>query len=100
MRTGKDIILATKPYAADHAARSWWYIISTTVLLGTAMIGTVWNVHLAARVACSFLAGFLYLRLFVLYHDQQHKATLPHSNLAEGFMRAFGILILSHSSIW
>src|SRR5262245_62028660 len=100
MRTGKEIILATKPYAADFTATSWWHVISTALLLGVAQAGTVWNVHIAAKVACSFLTGFLYLRLFVIYHDQQHGAILPHSRLAEGFMRVFGILILSPSSVW
>jgi acyl-lipid omega-6 desaturase (Delta-12 desaturase) len=99
-RTGKDILLATKPYAEDFTARSWWYVISTAILLAAAMAGTVWNIHFSARVVCSFLTGFLYLRLFVIYHDQQHRAILPHSKLAEGFMRIFGILILSPSSVW
>jgi omega-6 fatty acid desaturase (delta-12 desaturase) len=38
--------------------------------------------------------------LFVIYHDQQHQAILPHSRLAEGLMKLFGILILSPSSVW
>lgn len=100
MRTGKDILLATRPYASDFTARSWWHLISTTLLLAASLAGTVWNIHFAAKVACSFLTGFLYLRLFVIYHDQQHLAILPHSRLAEGFMRIFGILILSPSSVW
>ena len=100
MRTGKEIIWATKPYAADFTGRSWWHLISTTILLAAAMAGTIWNFHLAGRVACSFLTGFLFLRLFVIYHDQQHGAILPDSRLAEAFMRVFGILILSPSSVW
>jgi len=100
IRTGKEIILATKPYAADFTATSWWHIASTTLLLGAAMAGTAWQEHPAARVACSCLTGFLYLRLFVIYHDQQHGAILPHSKLAEGFMRVLGVLILSPSSVW
>src|SRR6185503_5861708 len=62
--------------------------------------GTLWNFHLAGRVFCSVFAGLLFLRLFVIYHDQQHHAILPHSRLAEYFMRIFGILALSPSSIW
>src|SRR5436190_3171999 len=100
MRTGKDIIFATKPYAADFTAKSWWHLISTTLLLAGVMAGTVWNFHPAAKVACSFLTGFLFLRLFVIYHDQQHRAILPHSRVAEAFMRIFGILILSPVSVW
>jgi omega-6 fatty acid desaturase (delta-12 desaturase) len=100
MRTGKELILATRPFAADIAARSWWYILSTAFLLAAATAGTLWNIDLPARAFCSVLAGLLLLRLFVIYHDQQHHAILPNSKLAEGFMRFFGILALSPSSIW
>ena len=100
MKTGKELILATKPYAFDFSAKSWAHMISTALLLLGALAGTLWNIHLAAKIACSLLAGLLYLRLFVIYHDQQHQAILPHSRLAEGLMRIFGILILSPSSVW
>lgn len=100
MRTGKVLILATKPYATDSSVRSWAYLISTAVLLACAVAGTLWNVHLAGKILCSLLAGLLYLRFFVIYHDQQHEAILRHSRLAEGLMRVFGILILSPSSVW
>jgi acyl-lipid omega-6 desaturase (Delta-12 desaturase) len=100
MRTGKEIILATKAYAVDSSARSWAFLLSTAILLAGAIAGTLWNFHLAGKTMCSLLAGLLYLRFFVIYHDQQHQAILPHSWLAEGLMRAFGILILSPSSVW
>ena len=100
MRTGKDLVLATKPYATDSAARSWWYVISTAVLLATSFAGTVWNFHTTGKLACGVLAGLLMLRLFVIYHDQQHHAILPKSRIAEALMRIFGILSLSPSSIW
>ena len=100
MRTGKELILATKPYAVDFTARSWWHILSTALLLALAITGTLWNFHLAAKLVCSVLTGLLILRFFVIYHDQQHQAILPHSRLAEGLMRIFGILSLSPSSVW
>ncbi len=40
------------------------------------------------------------VRLFVIYHDQQHRAILPKSQVAEFFMRLFGIWVLPPSSIW
>lgn len=100
MRTGKELIVATKPYAVDSTARSWWCILSTAFLLAAAIAGTLWNFHLAGKIVCSVFTGLLILRLFVIYHDQQHHAILPHSRLAEAFMRIFGILVLSPSSIW
>jgi omega-6 fatty acid desaturase (delta-12 desaturase) len=100
MRTGKELILATKPYAMDSTGKSWWYVISTALLLVAAVAGTFPPFHLAVRITCSVFAGLLILRLFVIYHDQQHHAILDHSRLAESFMRIFGILALSPSSIW
>jgi omega-6 fatty acid desaturase (delta-12 desaturase) len=100
MRVGKDLILATKPFAADFTGKSWWYLVSTLVLMLAAMAGTIWNIHLGARIACSFLTGLLFLRMFVIYHDQQHRAILARSLPVRVFMRVFGILILSPSSIW
>jgi omega-6 fatty acid desaturase (delta-12 desaturase) len=100
VKAGKDLILATRHYAADNTARSWWCILSTTTLWLLAIAGTLWNFNLAGKVVCSIFSGLLLLRLFVIYHDQQHHAILPKSRLAEFFMLVFGILALSPSSIW
>ena len=100
MRTGKELILATKPFAADSTARSWWYVLSTAFLLLACIAGTLWNFNLTGRILCSLFSGLLILRFFVIFHDQQHHAILPHSRLAEWLMRIFGILVLSPSSIW
>ena len=99
-RTGADLIRATKPFASDNAVKSWWAILSTGSLMVGAYAGTLWGGPLAVRIACSVLAGLLTLRFFVIYHDQQHHAILPHSFLAEAIMRVFGILALSPVSIW
>jgi omega-6 fatty acid desaturase (delta-12 desaturase) len=100
LRAGRELLLAIKPFAADSTARSWWCLWSTALLLAGAFFGTVINFHWAAKVACSIAAGFLMLRMFVIYHDQQHHAILPRSRVAEVLMRIYGILTLSPSSIW
>jgi acyl-lipid omega-6 desaturase (Delta-12 desaturase) len=100
VRSGKELILATKPFAVDSTAKSWFYIVSTGLLLAAALSGTLWNFHIAGRIFCSLLSGLLILRFFVIYHDQQHHAILPRSRLAEALMRVFGILALTPSSIW
>ena len=100
MRTGQELVLATKQYATDSAGRSWWYVLSTVFLLVLALAGTLWNFHPIAKFVCSVLGGLLLLRLFVIYHDQQHHAILARSRFAEGLMRVFGILGLSASSVW
>lgn len=90
----------TKMYARDNSLKSWWCILSTTVLLLTAVGGTLPGLPLALRLICSVLTGLLLVRLFVIYHDQQHRAILPKSRLAAVFMRLFGICALCPSAIW
>lgn len=100
MRTGQQLILATKAYATDSTVKSWWHVLSTASLLGASLAGTLFPWPILARVACSVLAGLFLLRMFVIYHDQQHHAILARSRLAEIFMRVFGVYALSASSIW
>jgi omega-6 fatty acid desaturase (delta-12 desaturase) len=105
-RTGKELIVATKPYAKDHPLRSWWAIVSTLLPLFFTFFGSLGllNVHGitggALRISCSVITGFLLLRIFVIYHDHQHRAILEKSSLASGLMKLIGILCLSPSSIW
>jgi omega-6 fatty acid desaturase (delta-12 desaturase) len=99
-RSGKDLIIATKPFAVDSTAKSWWCILSTSFLLVLCMAGTIWNFALPWKIVCSILSGLLILRMFVIYHDQQHKAILPKSRLADGLMRLYGLFTLSPVSIW
>src|ERR1043165_272177 len=100
MRTEQALIKATKHYACDRTCRSWWCVLSTAFLLAGSLAGTLWNFYPAAKIVCSVFSGLLILRLFVIYHDQQHHAILARSRLAEALMRVFGILALSPSSIW
>ena len=90
----------TKAFAKDHALKSWWCILSTTFLLAVAIAGTFPVFPLVVRTICCGLAGLLVVRHFVIYHDQQHRAILPKSRLAELYMRLYGILVLCPSSIW
>ena len=90
----------TKVFARDHAWRSWWCIVSTAMLLAASLAGTFPFLPLPARIACSILSGLLMVRLFVIYHDQQHRAILPKSVTAEFLMRLYGIWVLCPASIW
>lgn len=46
------------------------------------------------------LMALIFVRLFVIFHDQQHRAILPKSRLADFYMRLYGMLVLCPSSIW
>jgi len=99
--TAPDTLHArTKSYARDYSWKSWWCILSTTFFLAAAITGTFPILPLPLRILSSVLTGLLMVRLFVIYHDQQHRAILPRSRAAEIFMRLYGIYALSPSSIW
>jgi omega-6 fatty acid desaturase (delta-12 desaturase) len=100
MRTAKELILATKPFAQENRSKSWFYTLSTLLILIFALTGTYWNIHITARIFCSLLSGLLLVRMFVIYHDHQHHAILHQSKLADFIMNCFGIYILAPSSIW
>ncbi len=100
MRTGKELILATKEFAQDNTVHSWWAILSTTALLACAVAGTLLNLHWQGQLVYSILTGLLMVRLFVIYHDHQHHAILPKSKAAKIFMQAWGILAITPTSIW
>lgn len=100
MQDDKTLYARTKPYAKDRAWTSWWCILSTTFLLAFALSGTFPALPLAVRIVCCGLMGLLAVRLFVIFHDQQHRAILPKSRLADFYMRLYGMLVLCPSSIW
>jgi len=100
MRSGKELILATREYASDNSARSWWVIISTAAAYGAAMAGALLLPFWWLQVAASVLAGLLMVRLFVIYHDHQHHAILPKSKFAAALMRVWGVYAMTPSSIW
>ena len=101
MTETQTLYARTKPYARDYSWKSWWCILSTTFFLAGGDGGNSARPAAgAARLICSGLTGLLMVRLFVIYHDHQHRAILPKSRLAEFFMRLFGIWALSPSSIW
>lgn len=100
MLQGKQLILATKPFAKENRAKSWYYTISTLLILIASLIGTVYNFHWTLKLACSIFAGLVIVRLFVIYHDHQHKAILDKSPIATAIFTLFGFYVLAPSGIW
>jgi acyl-lipid omega-6 desaturase (Delta-12 desaturase) len=96
----KSLHQLTKPYAKDNALQSWWYVLSTSFYVLAALIFTLPWLPLPFRIASSCLSGLLIVRLFVIYHDHQHRAILSKSRIAEIYMRVFGIAVLCPSTTW
>ncbi len=100
MRSGKELILATKPFAKEIRSKSWFHTLTALGLTILALAGTVVMPWLAARIVFSLLAGLLLVRMFVIYHDHQHHTILHKSKLADAIMTVFGIYMLAPTSIW
>ncbi len=101
MRTGKELIAASKDFTGENRTRSWIEIIGTIFLSALAFTITLFDdVPLAVRLISSLLCGLLYVRMFVIYHDYQHRAILQRSTLAEWLMQAVGIYLLAPQTIW
>jgi len=100
MREGKSLVLATKEFAIESRIKSWWCIVSTALLLILALGGTMGPFHWAVRISCSFLAGLLMVRGFVIYHDYQHRSILSNSILAKWLMILYGLFCLVPSKVW
>jgi omega-6 fatty acid desaturase (delta-12 desaturase) len=100
MKNTDTLHARTKAFARDNPWKSWWYVLSTAFLLAAASAGTLPVLPMAGRIVCALLSGLLMVRLFVIYHDQQHRAILAKSRVAELFMRVYGLWVLCPSSIW
>ncbi len=100
MLHGKELILATKPFTSEIRSKSWYVTLSTLGLLLLSLAGTIFLPYLLLRILSSLLAGFLLVRMFVIYHDYQHHTILHRSKAAEVIMTIFGIYMLAPASIW
>jgi omega-6 fatty acid desaturase (delta-12 desaturase) len=100
MLNGKELILATKPFAREIRYKSWLYTCSTLTLLLLSLAGTLLMPHFSLQLCCSILSGLLIVRMFVIYHDHQHHTILHKSWLANLIMTGFGIYVLAPTSIW
>ncbi|MFT4590533.1 MAG: omega-6 fatty acid desaturase (delta-12 desaturase) [Limisphaerales bacterium] len=100
MKTGKELIVATKQYAVDNPAKSWRLFLTSLVLYALALTGTILDIPIAGQIACSILAGLLMVRVFVIYHDYEHRAILQGSKLAREFMTFCGMYCLAAPSVW
>lgn len=100
MRTGKELIFATRPFAVEDRKKSWLYTLSTLIILIVSLAGSYWNINILAKIACSILSGLVIVRMFVIYHDYQHHSILYKSIVADIIFWIFGIYILAPESIW
>lgn len=106
MRTGKELILATKVYAKEIRWKSWYCTVTTLLLLIASLLGTVYFPSIGkldpiyGRIACSIFAAMMLSRFFIIFHDFQHHTILRNSKVADIIFTVFGIYMITPPSIW
>jgi omega-6 fatty acid desaturase (delta-12 desaturase) len=100
MLAGKELILATKPYAKEIPWKSWYYTFTTFLLLVVFLAGTYFAPYLWLKLLCSVFSALLLARCFMIFHDYQHHTILRKSKVANFLFTAFGMYILTPASIW
>ena len=100
MLLGRNLILATKPFAKEIRSKSWFHTISTLSLLVLMLCGSLFMPGILLKLVCSVTAGLLLIRMFIIYHDHQHHTILTKSTSADVIMTIFGMYMLSPTSIW
>ena len=100
MRKEPDLVKATKPFAREIRILSWYHLWTTLAALTGLLAATFLPIHWLFRLPFSILAGFVIVRLFIIYHDYQHGTILRGSRLADAIMAMFGLLTLNPPSIW
>ncbi len=101
MRSGKELIAASKAFTSENRLRSWLEILVTLLLVAIFFSATLIDrVPILLRILLSIGTGLLYVRMFVIYHDYQHRAILQHSSVALLLMNAIGVYLLAPQTIW
>ncbi|MEX1365146.1 MAG: fatty acid desaturase [Nannocystaceae bacterium] len=99
-RTGRALILATKPFEKERLLRSWFELLSTYVAYAICLAVVLWSSSLMLRIAASLLAGCVQFRLFSHFHEHIHGSLLGRSRPARWLMSATGVFILTPRAVW
>lgn len=91
---------ATRAFAHDSPARSWWVIVSTFAALLGVLAAAALSPWWPARLAAALLGALLLVRTFILYHDFMHGAILPGSRAARALFYVYAAVNLTPPRSW
>jgi omega-6 fatty acid desaturase (delta-12 desaturase) len=100
MRPAKELLIASKEFASEYRWLSWWHLWSSLAVLVGLVAAAVSDLPWGIRAASSFLAGLVGVRMFIIYHDYQHRAILRDSPVAGLLMGLYGVITLAPPSVW
>lgn len=100
MLSGKELILATKPFAKEIRWKSWFATLSTFFLLVASIAGSLYFENIFAQLGCSIFSAALLARFFIIFHDYQHHTILRKAPIANVIFTLFGIYMITPPNIW
>lgn len=100
MRTGKELLQATKPFIKEDRARTWRLLAVTMFWLTAFAAGALFLPWWWARLISGVLLGLVNIRLFIFYHDYLHGAIFTRSKTADRIMSVVGFHFLAVRSVW
>jgi len=96
----RGLVAASKEFAVESKARSWWHLFETLGILSLLTAVAVYPFPDWIRLLSSVLAGLVWVRGFILFHDYMHGAILRQSTPAKWIMYTFGLLVLTPPNVW
>jgi omega-6 fatty acid desaturase (delta-12 desaturase) len=100
MRTEKELILATKPFAKEIRWKSWFHTLTTFILLVSSIFACIYIHNIFLRILCSLSIAMLLSRFFIIFHDYQHHTILRKSPIANAIFTLFGVYMITPPNIW
>ena len=99
-RTEKDLITATRPFAAQDDARSGFHVVTTLAALAAAVALAAAAPWWPLRAVGAVLEALVLVRTFILFHDHLHGSLLPRSPVARALFALEGVLLLTPPRVW
>lgn len=100
VRSGPELIRATKPHSAEDPATTWRLFLVTLAVAAGLVAVAAWPAAGPMRWVAALLAGLTNVRLFIFYHDAMHGAIFRKSRLGKAIMYVYGLLILTPDRVW
>ncbi|HEU5058453.1 MAG TPA: fatty acid desaturase [Kofleriaceae bacterium] len=99
-RSDAELLAATRVFASERRAQSWWALWSTLAILAGALTLAALASWWPLRAAASVFGALVLVRCFILYHDFMHLAILRRSRVASAVMYLFGLFFLTPPRSW
>jgi omega-6 fatty acid desaturase (delta-12 desaturase) len=101
MRSGRELISDSKQFSCESRGRSWFELLITLFLAAVFFSAGMFTIiPFVVRLGLGLICGLLYVRLFVIYHDYEHRAILQNSSIAHWIMMFIGVYLLAPEAIW